>query len=356
MSTTETAAATGIKPISVLAAKLRASRPGQGHLATGEEQALRLSMARAGRRCLDWDVMVTGTERSPLEGPADLAAFLKPMALVAGLVSPEGDQGVVALDAKAIAAITGVRTTGHLPRDPDAIEDRPATAIQAALARPLVTFFLMGWHAALTITSERSGNHKTADLVADYRFGNSATSSRTLLLGMPPGEMISMSMILEFGGAVTGRILLAFPVTRIQEPSAPKSDPERNAREAAVWQDHFKGAVMESSAQIEAILHRTHLPWDTINDWKVGSLLPLPVQCLDQVTLQPRGMGRPLVGRLGQLQGARAVRLKYPDKTGTQAILAAEFANNGTAAEQSRPAANAVQNTNPSIEVARSDV
>jgi hypothetical protein len=98
------------------------------------------------------------------------------------------------------------------------------------------------------------------------------------------------------------------------------------------------------------------LPWNTINDWKVGSLLPLPVQCLDQVTLQPRGMGRPLVGRLGQLQGARAVRLKYPDKTGTQAILAAEFASNGTAAEQSRPAANAVQNTNPSIEVARSDV
>lgn len=339
MPTTEIAAAAGAKPVSVLAAKLRASRPGQGHLATAEEQALRLSMARAGRRCLDCDVMVTGTERAPLEGPADLSAFLKPMALVAGLVSPEGDQGVVALDAKAIAAITGVRTTGHLPRDPDAIEDRPATAIQAALARPLVTFFLMGWHAALTLTSERSGDHKTADLVADYRFGNAATSSRSLLLAMPPGEMITISMTLEFGGAVTGRILLAFPVTRIEEPSAQKSDPKRNAREVAVWQDHFKGAVMESRAQIEAILHRTHLPWDVINDWKVGSLLPLPLQCLDQVTLQPRGMGRPLVGRLGQMQGARAIRLKDPDAAAAQAVLPAGFADDGVAAEQNRPAA-----------------
>ena len=339
MPTTQTAASDGAKPVSVLAAKLRASRPGQGHLATAEEQALRLSMARAGRRCLDCDVMVTGTERAPLEGPADLSAFLKPMALVAGLVSPEGDQGVVALDAKAIAAITGVRTTGHLPRDPDAIEDRPATAIQAALARPLVTFFLMGWHAALTLTSERSGDHKTADLVADYRFGNAATSSRSLLLAMPPGEMITISMTLEFGGAITGRILLAFPVTRIEEPSAPKSDPKRNAREVAVWQDHFKGAVMESRAQIEAILHRTHLPWDVINDWKVGSLLPLPLQCLDQVTLQPRGMGRPLVGRLGQMQGARAIRLKDPDAAAAQAVLPAGFADDGVAAEQSRSAA-----------------
>ncbi len=339
MPTTEIAAAAGAKPVSVLAAKLRASRPGQGHLATAEEQALRLSMARAGRRCLDCDVMVTRTERAPLEGPADLSAFLKPMALVAGLVSPEGDQGVVALDAKAIAAITGVRTTGHLPRDPDAIEDRPATAIQAALARPLVTFFLMGWHAALTLTSERSGDHKTADLVADYRFGNAATSSRSLLLAMPPGEMITISMTLEFGGAITGRILLAFPVTRIEEPSAPKSDPKRNAREVAVWQDHFKGAVMESRAQIEAILHRTHLPWDVINDWKVGSLLPLPLQCLDQVTLQPRGMGRPLVGRLGQMHGARAIRLKDPDAAAAQAVLPAGFADDGVAAEQSRSAA-----------------
>lgn len=317
------------KPGSVLAAKLRAARPGQGHLGTAEEQALRLSMARAGRRCLECDVMVTGTERAPLEGPADLAALLKPMALVAGLVSPEGDQGVVALDAMTIAAITGVRTTGHLPRDPKAIEDKPATAIQAALARPLMTFFLMGWHAALTASSDRSGNHKTADLVADYRFGNAASSARTLLLAMPPGEMISMTMTLEFGGKITGRILMAFPVNRLEDPSAPASDPDRNAREAALWQNRFKGAVLESRAQIEAILHRTHLPWDEINAWKVGSLLPLPVQCLDQVTLQPRGMGKPLVGRLGQMQGARAVRLKAPDGAAGPIALPSGFADDG---------------------------
>ncbi len=314
---------------SVLAAKLRAARPGEGHLATAEEQALRLSMARAGRRCLDCDVMVTGTERAPLDGPADLAALLKPMALVASLVSPEGDQGVVALDAKAIAAITGVRTTGHLPRDPAAVEDKPATAIQAALARPLMTFFLMGWHAALSNISERGGDHKTADLVADYRFGTAATSARTLLLAMPPGEMISITITLEFGGAITGRILMAFPVARLEDPSAPATDPERNAREAALWQDRFQGAVLESQAQIEAILHRRQLPWEEINAWKVGSVLTLPVQCLDQVTLQPQGMGKPLVGRLGQIQGARAVRLKGQGGEAVSPQGVTEFADDG---------------------------
>ncbi|NQZ74483.1 MAG: hypothetical protein HRT60_15630, partial [Dinoroseobacter sp.] len=85
--------------MSLLARKLRASRPGQGPMDVLEEHSIRLAMARAGRKTLDSDVMVTSVARAYVGIPADLGLSLSSKSLVSGLLSTEGDQGVIAVDA-----------------------------------------------------------------------------------------------------------------------------------------------------------------------------------------------------------------------------------------------------------------
>ena len=73
--------------MSLLARKLRASRPGQGPMDVLEEHSIRLAMARAGRKALDCDVLVTSVARASVGVPADLGLSLSSISLVSGLLS-----------------------------------------------------------------------------------------------------------------------------------------------------------------------------------------------------------------------------------------------------------------------------
>ncbi len=234
------------------------------------------------------------------------------MALVASLVSPDGDQGVVALDAAGVYAITCLRTTGRLPTVPPDQSTLPqkATAIQAALVRPLVSTFLTGWHAALGGGTAKPKGQETADLIAGYRFGTAALSARTLLMGLPAGNMVSLRVAVEFGGSIPAQMLFVLPVARLAQSDPATDTSDRTARRRADWQAALHKAVLSSPARLHAVLHRTKLPLEKVRGFGPGTILPLPVDALDGVVLDPAPMGQGLRGRLGQIHGQRAIRLQ----------------------------------------------
>lgn len=300
--------AQNVEEMSLLARKLRASRPGQGPVDVSEEHAIRLAMARAGRKALGRDALVTSVARAHVGIPADLGLSLSSKALVSGLQSTEGDQGVVAADASIVDAVTSLRTTGILPKADAEDTDKTATTIQAVLMRPFLTTFLLSW-AAAAFSSRTRRDKGTGGLITGYSIGNPVANPRTLLLSMPLGEMIRFTIMLELGGRIAGEVLLAFPVRRI-EPAIPLlSDAGKHARETPEWTQNYRNAVLESPAALTAILHRMPISLDEINALREGSIVVLPTQCLENVMLEPKGSGPQLRGRLGQINGSRALRL-----------------------------------------------
>lgn len=297
--------------MSLLARKLRASRPGQGPMDVLEEHSIRLAMARAGRKTLDSDVMVTSVARAYVGIPADLGLSLSSKSLVSGLLSTEGDQGVIAVDASVVDAVTSLRTTGVLPRSEAVDEDveKTATSIQAALMRPFLTLFLVSWAVAASSARGRK-DPGTGDLITGYSIGNPVSTARTLLLAMPPGEMIRFTIVVELGGRVAGEVLVAFPVRRIEPAASSPGGAAFSAREAPEWAQHYRNSVLESQAALTAILHKMPISLDEINALREGSMIVLPEQCLENVLLEPKGSGPQLRGRLGKISGSRAIRLK----------------------------------------------
>ena len=304
--------------MSLLARKLRASRPGQGPMDVLEEHSIRLAMARAGRKALDCDVLVTSVARASVGVPADLGLSLSSKSLVSGLLSKEGDQGVVAVDASVVEAITSLRTTGVLPQSDAADTEKKATSIQAALMRPFLTLFLASWAAAASSSRGRK-DLGTDDLITGYRIGNPVSATRTLLLAMPPGEMIRFTIMFDLGGRIAGEVMVAFPVRRIEPAESSLSSAAFSAREAPEWAQYYRSSVLESRAALTAILHKMSISLDEINALREGSMIVLPEQCLENVLLEPKGSGPQLRGRLGQISGSRAIRLKgtLPKQTDT---------------------------------------
>jgi flagellar motor switch protein FliM len=116
-------------------------------------------------------------------------------------------------------------------------------------------------------------------------------------------------------GLRTGEIMLIYPASR------PKPKPEPGTQ--SDWQRNFKTSVMKTEANLDTVLHRVSLPLSDAANLAVGMTIPIPHEALMRVEVVADGR-RVSFGRLGQMNGHRAIRIDLNEPASLEGNLQAE--------------------------------
>jgi flagellar motor switch protein FliM len=309
----------------VIHRKARASREEYQARAMSPAKALRLALAQASDKLFDLPMIVAAVEQVEISQTA-----LRPEFADGGLMvlldGPRGARGAVRVDTALLAALIEIQTTGRVTGR--GMRGRAVTRTDAAIAAPLIDAALGGAEAKLAEDArgpegEDTAPHMAPHWVAGYRFGVMMEDARGMALALGAPAFHVFRMMVEVGneghpGAVT--FLLPVPET----PARPVADAKSSALQRTLEQ-----SAMNVPVSLEAVLGRVTLPLDKVCKLEVGGVLPFAADQRLQIRLEASQKHVVAVARLGQLNGARAVRL-IPEAEG--APRGAHDRNSGAAA------------------------
>lgn len=295
MSETEAAEA-GSGKQNVLARKLAATKEGVGALASSLTlKALRRSVARAAADLCDLPIAVLAA-RQANRIPEDLAQNLSDKDLLVVLDCPQGRMGAASMDAATVTALIQQQTIGAvIGKAPDARNYTPTDAAMTAE-------FLERTFAKVMAMLE---GHADQTIFSGYRFGAQVENVRSLVLGMEAEDYRVIELNLDLAcGAMQGVMKLILP-----EPTAEELQDGQGGGAQGPSLGGNMGAIR---AELSAVLCKMRVPLNEFAGLKVGDTLPLDQAFLYETDLLTIGGQQVAQGRLGQMNGARAVRLNQP--------------------------------------------
>ncbi|MEY8801685.1 FliM/FliN family flagellar motor C-terminal domain-containing protein [Leisingera sp. XS_AS12] len=278
---------------SVLARKLAATK--EGTSSTGSSptlKALRRSVARAAADLCDLPVAVLAA-RQCNRPPEDLAPQLSDDDLLVVLDCPQGRMGAVCMDAATVTALIQKQTIGAVIGMPP--EGRTYTPTDAAMTAEFLE------RSFAKVVSMLEGQTDQG-IFSGYRFGAQVDSVRSLVLGLEAEDYRVIELNLDLAsGAMQGVMKLVLP-----EPTAEEL---QEANGGALKGPSLGGNMGAIRAELSAVLCKMRVPLQEFANLKEGDLLPLDAAFLYETDLLTIGGQSVAQGRLGQLNGSRAVRL-----------------------------------------------
>lgn len=267
------------------------------------ERALRFAVRRAAEHAHGWMIGVLGVGIEVVQFD-ELLPLLGKEHLYCG-VERGGLVGLIALDAETRAALVEFQACGSL--SPKEAEARAPTAVDFAFATPFLTALLTelgissqgteleGWTAGTNVGAwVQSLDHvDTRLLSAPYRIARI-----TLDLG---------------SGDRQGALVLAIAV-----PEEKSTDKFAQAPDIG---QKLVAAVLQTTTQIEAILHRTRTTSADLERYQVGDVIALGGASLDAVSVEIAQSGHKVGNaRLGQTGGMKAIRIEPITKPSLEEI------------------------------------
>jgi len=301
---------TSVDGNTVIHRKARASREEYQARAMSPAKALRLALAQAADTLFDLPLVVAAVEQVELPQTAIKPEFADGGLLVL-LDGPHGARGAVRLDDALLAALIEVQTTGRVTGRGSG--GRAVTRTDAAIAAPLIDAALQG--AEIKLVGEGAEAQETAGQTdpqphhwaAGYRFGVMIEDARGIVLALHAPDFHVFRLMVEVGvGAHPGAITFLLPV-----PSAPMA-PALDTK-GAVLQRTLEQSAMDAPVRLEAVLGRVSMPLDKVCAFEPGGLLPFTMDRPMQIRLEVSQKHVVALARLGQVNGARAVRLTPGD-------------------------------------------
>lgn len=294
MSETEAAEA-GSGRQSVLARKLAAAKEGAGGLSSSLTlKALRRSVARAAADLCDLPLAVLAARQSNRDSD-DLAGQLSDKDLLVVLDCPQGRLGAASMDAATVTALIQQQTIGAvIGKAPD---ERHYTPTDAAMTSE----FLERSFAKVVAMLD---GHADQALFSGYRFGAQVETVRSLVLGMEADDYRLIELNLDLAcGTMQGVMKLILPEPTPEElQGGPGSDNGPSL-----------GSNLDSiRAELTAVLCKMRVPLQEFAGLQIGDTIPLDAAFLYETDLLTIGGKSVAQGRLGQMNGARAVRLTSP--------------------------------------------
>ncbi|MFP3384366.1 FliM/FliN family flagellar motor C-terminal domain-containing protein [Tritonibacter sp. SIMBA_163] len=281
----------GKRAVGGLARKLAASK--EGTAGTGGSitlKALRRSVARAAEDLCELPMAVIAA-RQTNRVPEDLSGLLSDKHLLVVLDCPEGRIGAATFDAAAVTALIQQQTMGTVLGMYG--DERNYTPTDAAM----VAEFLEKMFSKVTALLEEQTDLR---IFEGYRFGAQVEDVRTLVLGMEADDYRVINLNVDLAtGKMQGEICLVLP-----EPSVEEYD-ESNS----VSGPRLGSSVGSMRAELSAVLCKKRIPLRQFSGLKAGDLLPLDQAYLYETDLIAINGQHIAKGRLGQINGARAVRL-----------------------------------------------
>ena len=292
----------------VLRKKASAARETYQARAMSPEKALRLSLAKSADELLDMSLVVLSCQYDYLSAD-ELAGHLADDALLVLLDGAGRVTGAMMLDLMATSALVEQSTMGRVsPLEP---EPRATTATDAALIGPILDDVFL--RLAMMLEGDPA-----ADWMAGYSFGVRLENVRLMSLALDAPDFHVFRLHAEFGATRQGHMLFALPDRRHLPAIEQKGEAVGDAGPTV------GEAVMSAPATIDAVLHRTTMPFARVSALKVGDLIEIPRAALTQTRLETRGeTGRAAcLGkvRLGQMGGFRAVRLTMAELAEAQGV------------------------------------
>ena len=274
-----------------LARKLAASKDG-GAAQKGSFtlKALRRSLARAASEQCDLPLAVLAA-RQVNRAPEDLAEDLSDKDLLVILDGPNGRVGAATLDAALVTALIQKQTIGQIMGK--APSERNYTPTDAAMTAEFLEKSFSKVQALLQ-------GEKDQLIFSGYRYGAQIEDVRSLILGMEAEDYRLITLTVDLAvGAMQGELKLILP-----EPT-----PEELGLSGAKTGPSLAGGMGAMRAELSAILCKVRVPLNEFAALRVGEVLPLDQAFLYETDLIDIGGNSIAKGRLGQLNGARAVRL-----------------------------------------------
>ena len=279
----------------VLARKLAVAREGTGGLSSSVTlKALRRSLARAAADLCELPVAVIAARQLNCI-PEDLGRYLSDEKLLVVLDGPNGRIGAAAFDAATVTALIQQQTMGQVMGK--APSERNYTSTDAAMT---ADFIDRAFAKAVTML-EGQGD---SILFEGFRFGARIEDVRSLLLGLEADDYRVIEMSLDLScGAMMGNMTLILP-----EPTA--ADLGEDSQAGALDFGPSLGSNMGSMrVELDAVLCKMKVPVREFSNLQVGNLLELDQAFLYETDLMAVNGQQISSGKLGQINGARAIRL-----------------------------------------------
>lgn len=279
-------------PTDVLGLKAQAAQRAYEARGMSPAKALRRAMSRTADALWDLALVVhsVGLETLDQDGVLDLLGKDDLLVLLDG---PDGAIALATLDRQVLTGLVEVQTILQVTQMP--LEERGLTATDAAMAAPLVD-------GALTRFAINLDEHPLRDTLEGFTFGAMIEDQRAvgLLLDAPNYRAFRADVDLALGRR-RGAVQFIFPEYPASDQGSQTDGPGPYAEQLA-----------RVPARLDAVLVRVKLPLNEAQMLKPGDLLDLPGPAIDNVELVARGSTVVARGRMGQLDGHRAVRLNWP--------------------------------------------
>jgi flagellar motor switch/type III secretory pathway protein FliN len=277
----------------VIARKLAVARDGGGAVANSLIlKTLRRSLARAAKELCELPLAVLAARQSNRK-PEDLESLLSDDQLLIVLDGPDGRLGAVSLDAPAVTALIQKQTIGVVMGLPGGT--RNYTATDAAMCAEFID------DSFGKVTAMLDG-HSDKLSFEGYRFGARIADVRSLLLALEAETYRSFELTLDLdGGKLQGKMGIILP-----DPSTFARNGADDAGLAGLSLGSNMGVMR---AELTAVLCRMSLPVSEFTSLQQGDVIPLDQAFLYETDLVAINGQVMATGRLGQLNGARAVRM-----------------------------------------------
>lgn len=256
-------------------------------------RALRLSVARVGEELFGLAVAVSGGRQAPAL-PDELVPVLSDEDLLVVLDCPGGMTGAASVSRPLVAALIQQETTGRVSDRP--IERRVYTDTDAALVSPLLEGVLARACDLVEEEPDRS-------CFRAIRFGARAEDARSLTLTLRADRYRVFSLPVDIAlGRHQATMIFVLPIGAQCDAQGAQDGLDPAERAAT-------SPFLDVETDLRAVLARFRMPVSDLNALSVGDTLPLPRERLDDtalVTLTDHVVAR---GKLGQMNGYRAIRL-----------------------------------------------
>jgi flagellar motor switch protein FliM len=206
--------------------------------------------------------------------------------------------GLIALDSELRAAVLEIATMGALNTHP--AEVRAPTGTDHFMCQPLLGSFVATFPEAVQGTALQ-------DWISGAGVGTLIANTRRAALMLEECTYRTIQMTVQLGQTDRqGLLVLMLPV-----PVA-EADNSLPAPETPDWAISLVSRIGDSSAVLDAHLHRFSLPLAAVRALAVDTVLPLHGCTVSSVRLKALDGRTVASARLGQSAGKRAVRIETP--------------------------------------------
>ncbi|WP_417211337.1 FliM/FliN family flagellar motor switch protein [Antarctobacter sp.] len=280
-------------------------------------EARGMSLAKALRRALSrtadvlWDLaLVTQSVTVDKMDQDEVVEALGKKNLLVVLDGPDGAVGIASVDRQVMTGVIEVQTIQQVTQMP-VEDDRLLTQTDAAMLAPLLD-------GALGRLADTLTDHPLHAQLSGYRYGAMIEDPRAASLLLDAAGYRSFRADIDLALGRRRGVLTFF---------LPECKPKQSAPGAVQGAGPHEERLSRVPARLDAALARITLPLSKAEALKPGDVLNLPLDALAKVEVMA-GRGHLVArGRLGQLNGLRAVRLTWPGN-GTASLSTTDPASN----------------------------